>query len=54
MKIRCFMSLLHYPGEDLKLGRKKLEKKEGRKGKVILPDPASMVPIMGCMWGEIW
>jgi len=44
MKIRCFMSLLHYPGEDLKLGRKKLEKREGRKDEVVLPDPARWSP----------
>lgn len=38
------MSLLHYPGEEFKLGRKKLGEREERKGEFVLPVPASAVP----------
>lgn len=37
------MSLLHYPGEEFQLGRKKLEERGGRKGEVVFPVPVSMV-----------
>lgn len=44
------MSLLHYPGEEFKLGRKKLGEREERKGDLVLPVPASVVPFPA--WGR--
>lgn len=44
------MSLLHYPGEEFKLGRKKLGEREERKDEFVLPVPASVVPFPA--WGH--
>lgn len=41
------MSLLHYPGEESKLGRKKLEERGGRRGEGVFPVPVSVVPSPG-------
>lgn len=44
------MSLLHYPGEEFKLGRKKLGEREERKGDLVLTVLVSVVPFPA--WGH--